>query len=303
MSLIALAAVWQFVKPGPGDSSPPNLGPRLDSALVMTADCKLDEARKELAELKTAHATPEQLKRLQKAINDNGPPCEQKRLRRKAWTEAEPAINAALQIDALDRAASRLAAFVRRWDDGPETRKVADKIDLRKAQGLLDEAETCLARSDRGCLENRLIAAERYNRPELAGRIRTLREALSNLLASTLLGGHTVSAAPAQPPQVLNSEPPRQAVPAPSRVISTSPAAAPAVGQSAQQARKILSDAERELGQGNYKSAMDKADICATMIDAGNRECLALKQKAERLNRDMLRCVANGSDWINDRCN
>lgn len=304
MAIAAIGLVWLFVKPG---SVSEQLNGRVDAAVALSLECKTEQARAELATLKNDQASAAQLKRLQTALSDNAPACEKKRLRGKAWTEAQTAIDAALQANALDRAASRLATFVRRWGDDPDSLELGGKIDVRKAEKLLDEADACLARSDRGCLENRIIGAERYKRPELAGRIKTLRDGLSNLLTSTVLGQQTAPAV--QAPAALANEPPRQAAPvsapvpspapAPSRVISTAPAA-PEVNQ---KARQILDAAERELAQGNYKGAMDKADICATMIDTGNRECLALKQKAERLNRDMLRCVAGGSDWVNNRCN
>lgn len=301
MAIAAIGLVWLFVKPG---SVSEQLDGRVDAAVALSLECKTDQARAELASLKTDKASAAQLKRLQTALSDNAPACEKKRLRGKAWSEAHTAIDAALQANALDRAASRLATFVRRWGDDPDSLELGSKIDVRKAEKLLDEADACLARSDRGCLENRIIGAERYKRPELAGRIKTLRDGLSNLLTSTVLGQQPAPAVQApvvQAPAALANEPPRQAAPAPapSRVISTAPAA-PEVNQ---KARQILDAAERELAQGNYKGAMDKADICATMIDTGNRECLALKQKAERMNREMLRCVAGGSDWVNNRCN
>lgn len=302
MAIAAIGLVWLFVKPG---SVSEQLDGRVDAAVALSLECKTDQARAELATLKTDKASAAQLKRLQTALSDNAPACEKKRLRGKAWTEAQTAIDAALQSNALDRAASRLATFVRRWGDDPDSLELGGKIDVRKAEKLLDEADACLARSDRGCLENRIIGAERYKRPELTARIKTLRDGLSNLLTSTVLGQQQPAAqAPViQAPAALGNEPPRQAVPAPapapSRVISTAPAA-PEVNQ---KARQILDAAEREMAQGNYKGAMDKADICATMIDTGNRECLALKQKAERMNREMLRCVAGGSDWVNNRCN
>ena len=90
-------------------------------------------------------------------------------------------------------------------------------------------------------------------------------------------------------PRVLESEPPFEfeAAPVPHRPQLT---------------RRLLADARRDLEQGNYKGAIDKLDTCATMIDAGNRQCQALRQQAQRLNRDMLRCVASGAEWVDDQC-
>jgi hypothetical protein len=70
----------------------------------------------------------------------------------------------------------------------------------------------------------------------------------------------------------------------------------------AQSARNLIAEADRELAQGNYKAAAGKMETCVAMIDAGNRECLALKARAERLQEEMLRCVAANRDWIDDRC-
>jgi hypothetical protein len=90
-------------------------------------------------------------------------------------------------------------------------------------------------------------------------------------------------------PRVLESEPPYE--------FEVEP-----VPQRPQRTRRLLADARRDLEQGDYKGAIDKLDTCATMIDAGNRQCQALRQKAERLNRDMLRCVASGAEWVDDQC-
>lgn len=304
MVIAALTALWFLAKPVDTGKT---IAARVDAAMLLAADCKMDEARTELAALKNAKANPAQWKRLQNAIAETLPGCEKKRLRAKAWSEAGTAIDAALQNGATDKAASRLAAFARRWGDDAETTALGAKIELRKGERLLDEADACLAKSDRVCLENRLLAVERLKRAELSQRTLALRESLSRLLESSLLNAPQAAApAPVTPsvPAVLSSEPPRGAPPPPSRVISTAPTPAPAAAnQGAQQARKIVADAEREVGHGNYRGAIDKLEICATMIDVGNRECLALKQKAERLNREMLRCVASGSDWNNERCN
>ncbi|HEX8479998.1 MAG TPA: hypothetical protein VF663_16750 [Telluria sp.] len=61
------------------------------------------------------------------------------------------------------------------------------------------------------------------------------------------------------------------AVPAPSRE---------AAGESAQ---NLIAEAEREISRGNYKGAIDKMETCVGMVDAGNRDCKALKARAERL--------------------
>ena len=283
--VVALAAIWFIARPVDPHKK---FAERVDQAVAQTADCQLDVARAELASLKTDKADAAQVKRLQQAITAAAGGCERKRLHAKAWSDLLPVLESALQAGALDRAAARLDTYTKKWGEDGDTREWDGRIDTRRAERLLDEADACLKKANRACLETKLDAAERLRRPEAAPRIALLRESLSRLLEQTVLEqGAAPPAAASAPPSA-----------APSPVLTTSPP----VAQAVQKAQKILADAERELAHGNYKSAMDKADICATMIDVGNRECLQLKQKAERLNRDMLRCVASGADWIGDRC-
>jgi hypothetical protein len=78
--------------------------------------------------------------------------------------------------------------------------------------------------------------------------------------------------------------------------------ARPLTSQQAQSVRNLIADARQALALGNYKAASDKMEVCAAMVDAGNRECSALKAKADRLQGDMQRCLASGREWISDRC-
>lgn len=78
------------------------------------------------------------------------------------------------------------------------------------------------------------------------------------------------------------------------------PSRAPA--KEAQSARNLIAEARQALAQGDYKGASDKMEVCAAMVDAGNRECSALKAKADRLQADLRRCVAEGGEWIAERC-
>jgi hypothetical protein len=73
-------------------------------------------------------------------------------------------------------------------------------------------------------------------------------------------------------------------------------------GQQAQSARNLIADARLALAAGNYKAASEKMEVCAAMVDAGNRECSALKSRADRLQGEMERCLAGGREWIGDRC-
>jgi hypothetical protein len=58
---------------------------------------------------------------------------------------------------------------------------------------------------------------------------------------------------------------------------------APPREASGESARNLMAEAEREISRGNYKGAIDKMETCVGMVDAGNRDCKALKARAERL--------------------
>jgi outer membrane biosynthesis protein TonB len=75
----------------------------------------------------------------------------------------------------------------------------------------------------------------------------------------------------------------------------------PSSGQ-AQSARNLIADARQAMAAGAYKAASEKMEVCAAMVDAGNRECSALKSRAERLQGEMERCLASGREWVGDRC-
>jgi hypothetical protein len=298
---IVLGLIWFLARPSDPSKK---LQARVDQAVELAQDCKIDAARNAYTSLKTDKASAEQLKHLQAAINSNAKACDAKRHRAKAWSELRPQLESSLQNGAVDLADRRLAAFVKTWGADDETREFDGRIDVRKGERLLNEADACIKRSDRACAETKLQAAEKLQRNELKTRIELLREALSDLLKHTMLDQHDAMPVPAAPPAQRAPQPATAARPAvspqPSQPAQQAQAAQPA--QQSQQARKLLAEAERELRQGNYKAAMDKANICATMIDEGNRECLALKNRAERMNRDLMNCVAAGREWIDDRC-
>lgn len=298
---ILLGLIWFLARPSDPSKK---LQARVDKAVEQAQDCKIDAARNEYASLKADKASASQLKSLQDSIGSNAKKCDAKRHRAKAWSDLRPQLESALQSGAVDLADRRLAAFTKTWGADDDTREWDGRIDVRKGERLLNDADACIKRSDRACAENKLQAAEKLQRNELKARIEVLREALSQLLVRTVLdqGDAHPPASPAPAAPAARAAPPAQpAKPA----QQAQPAPAAQQGQAApqaQQARRLLGEAERELRQGNYKGAMDKANICATMIDEGNRECLALKNRAERMNRDLMNCVAAGREWIDDRC-
>jgi hypothetical protein len=87
-----------------------------------------------------------------------------------------------------------------------------------------------------------------------------------------------------------------------SRTRQAAKPARPLATQQAQSAANLIADARRALALGNYKAASDKMEVCAAMVDPDNRECSTLKARADRLQREMQRCLADGREWISDRC-
>ncbi|HEU4376585.1 MAG TPA: hypothetical protein VFS02_24030 [Telluria sp.] len=73
-------------------------------------------------------------------------------------------------------------------------------------------------------------------------------------------------------------------------------------GQQSQSARNLIADARLAMAAGDYRAASDKMEVCAAMIEGGNRECSALKAKADRLQGELQRCLADGREWSADRC-
>jgi hypothetical protein len=78
--------------------------------------------------------------------------------------------------------------------------------------------------------------------------------------------------------------------------------ARPLASEQAQSVRNLIADARQALAAGDYKAASEKMEVCAAMVDAGNRECGALKARADRMQGQMERCLASGREWIGDRC-
>lgn len=307
---ILLGLIWFLARPSDPTKK---LQARVDKAVEQAQECKIDAARAEYTSLKTDKASADQLKYLQGVISANAKACDTKRHRAKAWSDLRPQLESALQGGSIDLADRRLAAFTKTWGADDETRDMDGRIDVRKGERLLNDADACIRRADRNCAESKLQAAEKLQRKELKPRIEVLREALSQLLTRTVLDQHEAAptATPVTAAPTARTNPPAAAVP-PAQPAARTPQAQPAPpaqssqpaqpSAQSQQARKLLAEAERELRQGNYKGAMDKANICATMIDEGNRECTAMKNRAERMNRDLMNCVAAGREWIDDRC-
>ena len=302
---LLLLAIWFLAKPGDPTKK---LDDKVDDAIALTEECRITDARAALKELRGTQADAAQLARLQKAIAATAPACEKKSQRARAWTDTRAALETALATNAPDKASTRLAAFVKRWNEDDQTREWRDRIDVRRAEKLLDDANTCLERKDRACVEARLNAAEKLDRPEVRPRIEALREALSRMLESTLLEGAVQGtpaaaqpgqanpAGPAGYPPPLSATPPR-AGSAPLSAPVSAPVAAIATGSG--EARRLRAEAERELAQGNYRSAIGLAGQCAAQ---GGSDCAMVRDKAARLEREQHACMAAGREWAGQRC-
>jgi hypothetical protein len=122
--LAALWALWLLAKPSTG-----KIERRIDAAIALARECKGSEAQDELIALRKSRATPEQLQRLQQALNDEAATCAKRRQRAKAWNETSEAAEAALAAGSWDRARTRLQAFTRRWGDDGSTRALRARIE------------------------------------------------------------------------------------------------------------------------------------------------------------------------------
>ena len=181
---VVLTGIWFYNKPA---DKPASVAEQVAAAMALAAQCDLDGARSALAVLKSARAPAAQIKRLQANITKSAAACERQQQRGQAWTALQDSVNQALDAGKPELAATRLAIYVKRWGDDPDTLELDAKVKVAQASAQLDLADACLAKSDRVCLESSLIAAERYQRPELAARTQALRTALSQLLERSLL--------------------------------------------------------------------------------------------------------------------
>jgi hypothetical protein len=202
LAFALLWGIWITAKP-----TAKKIDTRIDQAIALSKECKSGEAQAELIALRSTKATPEQLQRLQQAINAEAPLCDRKRSRTKAWNETVVAVDAALNDAAPDRALARLNLFTKRWSEDKDTRDLARKIEERRVPSV-----------------------------------------------------------------------------------------------QLQNARNLIAEGGRALSLGDYKTAIDKMEVCAAMVDGGNRECEAMQLRAERLQRELNACTQRGGEWMADRC-
>ena len=135
---------------------PRKIEARVERALALGAECKLNEAQAELIELRSTSATPEQLQRLQQGLNKSSSDCERKQQRAKAWRDTVVEVERAIDDATFIRAQQRLQVFVRKWGEDGDTRSLKEKITSSRIAwqnsdaGKLEKAKAdCRARGGR----------------------------------------------------------------------------------------------------------------------------------------------------------
>jgi hypothetical protein len=129
VALAVLWGVWLWAKP-----SAKKIDRRIDAAIALAQACQGRQAQDELIALRASRATPQQLERLQRALNEASNACTRKRQRANAWAEARGPIEAALDAGNAERARSRLQAFTKRWGEDDATRALKARIDAARGE-------------------------------------------------------------------------------------------------------------------------------------------------------------------------
>ena len=170
VALAVLWGVWLWAKP-----SAKKIDKRIDGAIALAQACQGKQAQDELIALRGGRATPQQLERLQRGLNEASSACTRKRQRASAWAEARGPIESALASGSVERARSRLQAFTKRWGEDDNTRALKARIDAARAEHPLavPPAEGAHAVPNAGHLSPKLVV------PAQAGtqspRLRTQR--------------------------------------------------------------------------------------------------------------------------------
>jgi hypothetical protein len=115
LALAALWMVWFMAKP-----SSKRIDARIDQAIALATDCKPREAQSELIALRQTRATPEQLQRLQEALNTAAADCRRQRKRMRALSDAGD--SASRQTGAVNGVARPHASPGRQGTSRPHTR-------------------------------------------------------------------------------------------------------------------------------------------------------------------------------------
>jgi hypothetical protein len=167
IALAVLWGVWLLAKP-----SAHKIDQRIDAAIALAESCQGKQAQDELIALRKSRATPEQLERLQRALNDASSACTRKRQRASAWSEARGGVESALAAGNAERARTRLQAFTKRWGEDDDTRALKTRVDAARgdhplavpsasgdtpsARNLVREARADMARGDYGAARDKM---------------------------------------------------------------------------------------------------------------------------------------------------
>ena len=129
LALAVLWGVWLVAKPSARKNER-----RIEAAVGLARECKAKEAQDELIALRSARATPAQLERLQKALNQEAAKCTRRQQRLDAWSDTSAAAEAALKAGNTERARTRLQGFIRRWGEDADTRALRERIDAARRE-------------------------------------------------------------------------------------------------------------------------------------------------------------------------
>ena len=166
IALAVLWGVWLWAKP-----SAQKIDKRIDAAIALAQSCQGKLAQDELIALRKSRATPQQLERLQRELNDASSACTRKRQRATAWSEARGGIESALAAGNAERARMRLQAFTKRWGEDDDTRALKARVDAARgdhplavpsggdtpsARNLVREARSDMARGDYGAARDKM---------------------------------------------------------------------------------------------------------------------------------------------------
>ncbi|MES3020351.1 MAG: hypothetical protein V4857_02080 [Pseudomonadota bacterium] len=72
--------------------------------------------------------------------------------------------------------------------------------------------------------------------------------------------------------------------------------------EEAESVQKLVKEGLLDIARGDYSGAARRMEVCALMVEAEHSQCIALRDRAHRLQQAMLRCVAAGNEWIGHQC-
>ena len=296
--VLILLSLWNLLgKSGPGSKA---LDARLTALQTLVDECKLDRARQELPALRKLDA--DKARDWQAEIDKAKPACDERHARERDWSNTLAMVNKALDDanfdkPAYDKLSGHLNWFNKKWQEDQPSRELRQKLDARYALYQLQLAQRCSEQANWGCLKQRLGQWERLKSPEGQAQAEQLRAQLAAQTPAGKAGGGADSAvAPANPAAAANPGVAGDGSRTAGRPVLTE------AQKTAQHLNQVMADAQEDMAVGNYKSVVGKMDVCLAMIDPGNVNCQTLRKKAERLNKEMLRCVNGGHEWIGDNC-